>query len=216
MPEETPPLKVQEIAPGLWRWTGWHEEWRAEVGSVYLEAPGAVCLIDPIVPAADAARFWAALDSDVERLEVPVHVLVTVHYHTRNAREIAARYGAAVWAPSRARAAVERRAGPGVRPFRPGDPLPGGLVALPSGRSSEVVYWLDAHRAVVPGDILLGDGDGGVRLCPESWLPGGVGHAAVRDALRPLLDLDVERILVSHGEPVLAGGREALRRALAG
>jgi hypothetical protein len=36
----------------------------------------------------------------------------------------------------------------------------------------------------------------------------------MRAALRPLLDLPIELILVSHGEPVLAGGREALARAL--
>jgi hypothetical protein len=29
-----------------------------------------------------------------------------------------------------------------------------------------------------------------------------------------LLDLPIELVLASHGEPVLAGGREALRRAI--
>jgi hypothetical protein len=32
--------------------------------------------------------------------------------------------------------------------------------------------------------------------------------------LRPLLDLPVEMVLVSHGEPVLRDGRNALARAL--
>jgi hypothetical protein len=36
----------------------------------------------------------------------------------------------------------------------------------------------------------------------------------LRDALRPLLDLPVELVLVSHGEPVLAQGRDALAEAL--
>ncbi|MBA2357225.1 MAG: hypothetical protein H0V84_02215, partial [Actinobacteria bacterium] len=61
---------------------------------------------------------------------------------------------------------------------------------------------------------LLGDGAGGVRICPPSWLPKGTTLENLRDSLRPLLDLHVERILVSHGEPVLAGGRDALTRAL--
>ncbi|HEY9456357.1 MAG TPA: hypothetical protein VIQ56_00485, partial [Gaiella sp.] len=56
---------------------------------------------------------------------------------------------------------------------------------------------------------------GGVRLCPESWLPSGVGHAELRTALAPLLELPVERVLVSHGVPVLAGGHDALAKALA-
>jgi hypothetical protein len=63
--------------------------------------------------------------------------------------------------------------------------------------------------------VLLGDADGGVRCCPESWLPAGVGHAELRAALAPLLELPVERVLVSHGTPVLEDGHAALSRALA-
>jgi hypothetical protein len=33
--------------------------------------------------------------------------------------------------------------------------------------------------------------------------------------LEPLLELDVEHVLVTHGLPIVGGGREALRRALA-
>jgi len=38
----------------------------------------------------------------------------------------------------------------------------------------------------------------------------------LREALRPLLGLPVELVLVSHGEPVLEGGREAIAKALKG
>jgi hypothetical protein len=34
--------------------------------------------------------------------------------------------------------------------------------------------------------------------------------------LRQLLDLPIERVLVSHGEPVLSGALDALRAAAAG
>jgi hypothetical protein len=37
----------------------------------------------------------------------------------------------------------------------------------------------------------------------------------LRAALAPLLDLPVEQVLVSHGEPVLENGREELVRAFA-
>ena len=42
-----------------------------------------------------------------------------------------------------------------------------------------------------------------------------MGRRELSDALRPLLDLPVEMVLVSHGEPVLSGGREAIACALA-
>ena len=60
----------------------------------------------------------------------------------------------------------------------------------------------------------VGAAGGGLRLCPESWLPEGKGHAELRAALRPLLDLPVERVLVSHGEPVLTGAGRALAGVL--
>jgi hypothetical protein len=71
---------------------------------------------------------------------------------------------------------------------------------------------------LVPGDRLLGDGKGGLRVCPDSWLGylrGSIDGAQLRVLLAPLLDLPIERVLVSHGEPVLARAGEALRRALA-
>lgn len=210
-------MEVTRIADGLWRWSTYYGEWRDEVGSVYLEADDAIVLIDPLVPEErdEAERFWRALDRDVERARAPVHVLVTVFWHVRSAAEVVRRYRGRLHAVSRARAAIERRAGLTSVVFRPGDALPGGVEALPSGRATEVVFWLVAHAAVVPGDVLLGDAGGGVRLCPESWLPSGVGHARLRTALAPLLELPVERVLVSHGVPVLAGGHDALAKALA-
>ena len=73
--------------------------------------------------------------------------------------------------------------------------------------------WLPVPRALVPGDRLLGDEAGGVRLCPESWIEPDT-TAGLRTALQPLRALDIELILVSHGEPVLSAGSRALARVL--
>jgi glyoxylase-like metal-dependent hydrolase (beta-lactamase superfamily II) len=207
-------MDVLEIAPGLWRWTGYHEEWREDVGCVYCETEDGVVLVDPLVPPEDAERFWRALDRDVRRLDAAVHVLVTVCWHTRSTAAMVERYDARVWAPRRARAAVARRAGVVTDSFGPGDRLPGGIEARPTVRGGEVVYWLPRHAALVPGDVLLGDGRGGVRMCPESWLPRPKTHADLTVSLQPLLDLAVERILLSHGDPILSEGSKALAEAL--
>jgi len=215
-------MDVVEIAPRLWRWTGRHEEWEEDVGSVYYETEDGVVLVDPILPPEDTDRFLEHLDREVSGKQV--HVLVTVFWHTRNTAAMVERYGARVWAPARGKQAIARRAGVVTDPFRAGDALPGDLQALPTARAAEVVYWIPRHGALVPGDVLLGEGakgggtrragPGGIRLCPESWLPEGKGHAELAASLRPLLDLPVERVLVSHGTPVLARAREALSRAL--
>jgi glyoxylase-like metal-dependent hydrolase (beta-lactamase superfamily II) len=197
---------VDEIRPGLWRWTTFHTEWRQHVGSVAYEGDDTLVLIDPLLEADDA------LDDLVGRVGKQPVVLVTVFWHTRSADDLARRHGARVLAPAAGKAAVRRRA-PTVEAFRPGHPLPGGVEAFPTARASEVVYWLSVHRALVPGDVLLG-ADRGVRMCPRSWLPASKTLSDLAASLRPLLDLPVARVLVSHGEPVLRGGHAALRRAL--
>ena len=203
------------IDDGLWRWSTHYGEWGHDVGCLYVESEDAVVLVDPLVPEepVEEARFWRALDRDVARCGAPVHVLVTVFWHTRSAGRMVERYGAEVHAVSGARATIARRAGD-VTAYRSGSTLPGGILSLPTARSNEVVFWLPEHRALATGDVILGADDGGLRLCPVSWLPARIDHAALRESLRPLLDLPVERVLVSHGEPVLRDGRAALARLL--
>jgi glyoxylase-like metal-dependent hydrolase (beta-lactamase superfamily II) len=207
-------MDVQRIAPGLWRWTAFHEEWKEDVGSVYSETPDGVVLVDPLVPRDEPRRFWEALDGDVAKAGGRVHVLVTVFWHTRSTKAVVERYSARVWAPARGKQAIARRAGGVSDPFRGEDPLPGGIRAFTTVRASEVVYWIPQHATLVPGDVLLGDGHGGIRLCPQSWLPQGRTQSDLAASLRCLLDLPIEWVLLSHGEPVLVNGHAALAAAL--
>jgi glyoxylase-like metal-dependent hydrolase (beta-lactamase superfamily II) len=203
-------VKPVELAPGLTRWTAWHEEWRQQVGSVAVETPDEVAVIDPLLPSDCADDVWAAIERGK-----PVHVLLTVFWHTRSTAAVVERTGATVWAPSRGRAAIARRAGRVDRPYRPGEELPAGIEVVPTARAAEVVYVLPAHAAAVPGDVVLGAKDGpGLRLCPAGWLPDGTSLDDLRRSLRPLLDRPVERVLVSHGEPVLENAHSELRRLL--
>lgn len=202
------PADITEIDEGLWRWTARHPEWSAgakagsaadwpqEVGSVAYAAADALVLIDPLVPDGGEA-LWAWLDERAGELGGRVAVITTLKFHRRSRDAIARRFGAST---SRARAS-----------------LPGGVEAIPIRRAGETMVWLPGAGALVPGDRLIGDGRGGLRTCPGSWLGylgTGIDGARLREALRPLLELPVERVLVSHGAPVLRGGREAIARAL--
>jgi glyoxylase-like metal-dependent hydrolase (beta-lactamase superfamily II) len=214
-------VDVAEIAPRLWRWTSYHPEWEEDVGSVYCETDDGVVLIDPLVPREDTDRFWRALDRDVKRAGGTVHVAVTVFWHTRDTAAMVERYSARVWAPRSGRRAIERRAGVVTDAFRPEDVLPGGIEAFRTARAAEVVYWLPEHGTLVPGDVLLGAGAKGggtrsttLRMCPDSWLPEKTDRPQLAESLRPLLDLPLRRILVSHGRPVLRGARQQLAAAL--
>lgn len=193
---------MEAIAPGLRRWTAWHEEWEEEVGSVALDGGDGLILFDPLAP-----------PPDVRRAE---HVLVTVFWHGRSTGDVKANR---VWASSRSAGPLRNRGIEVTDAFRAGDDLPSGIEAFQTARVSEVVFWVPAQRAVVVGDVLLGAGakpratQDPLRLCPERWL-GKATHSDLRASLRPLLELPVERVLVGHGAPVLEDGRAALEQVL--
>ena len=194
---------MHELAPGLWRWTAWHEDWKEDVAGVAVETPDGLAVFDPPGAVPDG--------------RTPAHAFVTVFFHTRGGAEAGAEH---VWAPARAVRRVANRGLEVTDPFEPGDALPDGVVALATARESEVVYWLPAHCAVVAGDVLLGAGakprgtDDPLRLCPARWLGADVTLDDLKASLRPLLELPVELVLVSHGAPVLADGGAALRGVL--
>jgi glyoxylase-like metal-dependent hydrolase (beta-lactamase superfamily II) len=195
-------VSVEVVAPGLRRWTSWHDHWEEEVGSVAVDTADGLVLIDPIAPPPELGR--------------PAHVFFTVYWHARSGAELD---GARMWAPARSRKPLENR---GIRVTDVASPdaeLPGGIRVVQTARAAEVVYWLPEQRAVLAGDVLLGAGakpratDEPLRLCPERWL-GAATHRDLRESLQPLLELPVERVLVSHGAPVLKNGKRELARVL--
>jgi glyoxylase-like metal-dependent hydrolase (beta-lactamase superfamily II) len=201
-------MDVRELRPGLWRWTAAHPEWEhaehwgPEVGSVYAELPDALVMVDPLVPQDEEDRFWEALDRDVERVGKPVHVLLTVHWHERSVAAVLDRYKATLW-----------------RPEEKGT-LPAGVHAEVVKGSDwvEALFFLEPHRALIAGDLLIGRAGGGIEL-PVGWFPKGEQDWADQE-LKPelrkrLAALPIELVVVSHGEPVLEDGAAALERALA-
>ena len=76
------------------------------------------------------------------------------------------------------------------------------------------MLWIPSHNALAAGDLLLGTAGGGVRVVPDSWLRPGVTGAMIRDGLRPLLDLPLELLLLTHGAPVLDDARAKLAAAI--
>ncbi len=202
--------ELREIRSGLWRWTARHPDWRPDaapqsagdwppdVGCVLCEAADATVLIDPLVPSPGERAFLPRLDRRVGDRGLPVAILTTIGFHRRSREQLAERYGAST---SRARRS-----------------LPAGIESFPIRGAGETMFWIAAQRALVPGDRILGAPGGGLRICPESWLrylPSGLGVPELRDRLRPLLELPIENVLVSHGDPVVGDGRRALADALA-
>lgn len=212
-------MDVQQIAPHLWHWTAPHPEWKPEyeeggegwgeiVSSYALVADESLVLIDPQVPSEEAERerFWRALDRDVEGHGPPAIVL-TVFWHARSAQEIADRYqGSTIWAPADTPEGHVRA----THTYTAGDELPAGIRARDVSRLGELVLYLPSHKAVAFGDVILDS----VRLLPDGWLRNDMTKQDVADALRPLLDEEIELLLLTHGGPVRESARERLGAAL--
>jgi hypothetical protein len=191
-------MDVQQLAEGLWRWTAPHPNaanWPdrgppvpPEVGCVYYEAPDALVLIDPLPPAAEEEEFFAHLDRDVERLGLPVSILLTAAWHERSASILRERYRAEYRIPD----SVE-------------------VYPVEGAQEEQLAYFIRRHRALVVAEIFVGDGRGGVALSPSPALE---DRAALDRSLQVIAELPVERVLVSHGEPVLSDGRRAIELSL--
>lgn len=209
-------MQVGELAPGLWWWTARHPDWEPtqswdpEVRCFYVEAEDATLVVDPLIPADDSARFWTALDRDVERRALPVAVLLTQAAHGRSAGELGSRYGAEIWGHEEAREKVGNAA---FHAVEPGESVPGGHVLAfdQEERGSGTPLYLHTHRAVAIGDVFISRDDG-LRVW---WGHGASDDGWYGDRLLPSLErwleLPIEHVLVAHGPQV---GPDELRAAL--
>jgi hypothetical protein len=193
-------VEAVRIADGLWRWTAehpnwenWpeHERWPREVGCVYYEAADAAVLIDPLVPTGEENDFFHHLDADVERHGLPVVILLTADWHRRSADELAARYNARV-----------------------GGAPPDGVEEFPIEGVDErqVAYFLRPHAALIVAETFQVDVRGELFLCKSPALKRPDEFEASLDRL---MELPVERLLVSHGEPILEDAKSQMAEALA-
>jgi hypothetical protein len=212
---------VQELAPGLWRWTARHPEWHpgefgSEVGAFALKAGEETILIDPLLPPDPES----VLDLIDDQLDGSLQILITVPYHVRDAEQIRRRYRkrapTTIWGHPSCRKRLDQQAG--FRDVAPGDELPAGVTAHAIGkpRRHETPLHLPSHRALVFGDAVVEEG-GRLRV----WSDGRVDDRVTRfyrerfnPTLVPLLELDFDRVLVTHGQPVMRDGRKSLRSAL--
>jgi Metallo-beta-lactamase superfamily len=199
-------MQAMDVAPGLWVWRLEHPDWSPDAGwerlvtSTVVETGGEVALIDPLAPPEDQREFWTRLDA-----APPTLVVILKPDHVRDVDLFVRRYDARAFGPSLfwPRNVPETE----LEAIEPGSEIPGGLVALYDGRGrNETPLWLPEQRALAFADALT-ERDGVLRVWGTPW-----HEERVLPALRALLDLPFEHVIVSHGEPV--HDRAAFERAL--
>jgi glyoxylase-like metal-dependent hydrolase (beta-lactamase superfamily II) len=198
------PAEIRDLAAGLWIWRlaypDWHPGagWPQHVTSTCVESGSELAVLDPLAPP-DGSEVWQRLDE-----RPPTMAVVLKPDHVRDVDLFVTRYRARAFGPWLFwRSNVPETE---LEPIEPGSELPGGLHALYDGRGrNETPLWIPEHRTIVFADALT---------CPEGelriWATPHLDRAL--PALRALLELPFERVIVSHGEPV--HDRTAYERAL--
>ena len=193
---------MDEIAPGLFHWTAFHERIRSDVSSYYLADPGVV--IDPLLPEESLA--WPS---------EPRAVLLTNRHHYRHSGRLIDEFGVTVHASRPGMhefSAVQR-----VEPFDFGDELPGGVRAHEVGAicPDETAFEIPAARAlaVADGVVRYPQAEGHLRFVPDYLLgddPEGVKRGLLESYGR-LLELPFDHLLLAHGQPIAGEGKQKLR-----
>ena len=211
----------KKLARGLWRWTERHPEWHPgefgkEVACFAVDAGDDTLLIDPLLPDDSGPVFGLVDDILGDRLVL----LVTVPYHVRSAEEIWRRYRGQAETTIHGHAAAAKRLSDtsGFREIDPDPELPGGVTAHRIGkpRRQEMPLHLPSHRALVFGDAVV-EVDGSLRVWADRKIDQKVERfyrERFNPTLQPLLELDFQRILVTHGQPVMKNGQDELRATL--
>ena len=202
-------VAVRELQAGVWHWEAPHpdwkpgEEWDQVVSSYVIDDDERLLLFDPLAPPSEIDELAAGRETAI---------VLTCPWHARDARGLANRLGAPLYVPPPDEGDANPAEG---HVFSAGDRLPVGVEAFGGMEPNDLVLWIERRRALVVGDTLIDRGQG--LEFPADWASRGaiaergVSPEEILETLRPLLELPVELVLPTHGEPT---DRAALERAL--
>jgi hypothetical protein len=192
---------MEEILPGVWHWTAAHPSTGSEVSSYWVRPSKVV--IDALLPENGIDAFAA---------EPPERVLLSNRHHLRHAELFAQEAGCTIHCSKPG--LHEFADGPRVEGFDFGDEVAPGIEAIEIGAicPDESALLLGDARA-----LSIADGirhyDGEMDFFADRLLgddPEGV-KAGLREAYAGILDRDFDSLLFAHGDPMVGGGKEALR-----
>lgn len=173
-----------------------------DVSSYFFEAERV--LLDPMIPPEGLDWF--------QEHGKPEHVLLTNRHHDRQAWRLREHFGCTVHCVRNGLYELQGR-GP-VEAFDFGDELPGGAIVheVDAICPDECALHFPAHRALACADGVMHYG-GELGFVPEEYMDDPPAtKRGLREAYRRLLELDFDLLLLAHGSPISAGGKEALRR----
>jgi hypothetical protein len=196
---------IAEILPGVLHWRAVHPKIRQTVHSYFIDA---AAVLDPLVPEGVIAA--------IESRRPAERILLTNRHHYRQSDRVATRFGCPVLCPESG--LHEFEGGPEVEGYAYGDEVASGITAHEVGAICPDDAAL--HIAVGPGAIAFADAvirwDGELAFVPDFLMddPEETKRGIV-DSLRRLCELEFDVLLFAHGEPLVGGGKRALREFFA-
>lgn len=192
---------MDEVLPGVMRWTARHPKIGIEVSSHWI--PGAGAVIDPLEPPADGLERFAGRPPD--------RVVLSNRHHLRHSQRFAERFGCTIHCSKPG--LHEFDSGAAVQGFDFGDEVAPGIEALEVGAicPDESALLLRGARALLLADGIIRYGED-LSFVPDDYLgedPEGV-KAGLREAYSKLLDRDFDSLLFAHGNPLVGDGKRAL------
>jgi hypothetical protein len=194
---------IRELLPGVAHWTTPHPNLGgAPVNSYYLLEERV--LIDPFPPPEDGAGWFDGRE--------PRDILLSNRHHLRGALELRERFGATVRAPEAGMSELSEDA---VTPYAHGGEVLPGVVAhhVLDDWPDETALELRSHRALVVCDAIVHYGELGHP--PDQYLgedPDDVKRRLKAAYARLVEEVDFDHALFAHGEPIVGGARERLKR----
>jgi hypothetical protein len=194
---------MEEVLPGVWHWTAKHPKIQIEVSSHWVPASGA--LIDPLLPPDEGMAAF--------REEPPEVILLSNRHHLRQAERFADELGCSITCSKPG--LHEFEGGPQVQGFEFGEEAASGIEALEVGvicPDEAALLIRDAGALVIADGIVHYGGE--MRFVSDRLLgedPEAI-KAGLRGAYSRLLDRDFDNLLFAHGDPLIGGGKEELRR----
>lgn len=189
-------LELEPVAPGLFLWRCHDSAIKTDLFSTGLQTESGMFLIDPVSLAPGA----------LTHLDRVAGVIVTNENHLRASAQFAERFRVPVYAGSTA--STETTLIDLKNPFAPG------LTAIPleGAATGEIaIHWDIEKGTMVMGDALINFQPYGFTFLPAKYCS---NFKLMRTSLAKLLDYSFERMLFSHGEPILSHARERLETLL--
>jgi len=195
---------MREVVPDVQMWSVPVPDRGYDFNGFAVSTEDGTVLIDPVDPGEDG---WGAIDM----LAPFAGLWVTNRNHSRAAASFRERYGLQVVAHEADAGRLEAGADVTVH----GDErLPGDvrMIHVPGKSPGEIAFHLPRARALIVGDVVVGDPPGELSTYPEKVID---DMAELRHSAAKLLEYDFDALLLCDGEPIVSGGKQKLREFVA-